>query len=156
MLILLQVIRKAQAVSKISNRVCTIEYEQAFKSIKVYLKKSPILTIPKLNELVGVYLAILEVAISSVLFATSTEQLIQFLSKKLTREEPNYMKMEKLALALVYIARKLQHYFKGRTVIVFIKHRMKQVFENGQKSYGLAQWISLLSTYCISYEPRRA
>lgn len=55
----------------------------------------------------GVYLAVLEIAVSSMLFVTSAEKRIHFLSKKLMGGEPNYTKLEELALALVYTTRKL-------------------------------------------------
>lgn len=51
--------------------------------------------------------------------------------------------------------RKIQHYFQGRSVKVFIEHLLKKVLDNGHESNRLAQWSSFLSIYCIIYEPRK-
>lgn len=48
----------------------------------------------------GYLLAVSDIAISLVLFATSIEKPMDFLSKKLTEGETNYTTMEKLALVL--------------------------------------------------------
>lgn len=59
----------------------------------------------------GVYLAVLDIVVSSIFVLASTEKPIHFLSKKFTGEEPYYTKLENLELALVYTIGKLQYYF---------------------------------------------
>lgn len=99
---------------------------------------------------------ILEIAMILILFVVSTKKLIHFLSKKLISRELNYTKLEKSALALVYKARKFQHYFLGKSIKVFIEQPLKKVLDYGHESNKLAEWSNFLSTYYIAYELRKA
>lgn len=92
--IFFKVIREALVLSKTWSKVWSLECQEDFDNIKISMQKPPILTSPKPDEPVGVYLVVSKIAISLVLFTISTEQSIHFLSKKLTGGEPNYTKLE--------------------------------------------------------------
>ena len=62
--------------------------------------------------------------------------------------------MEKLVLALVTTARKLQLYFQAHTVKVPIKHPMKQIQHKPEASRRLIKWAIELSEFDIRYKPR--
>ena len=80
----------------------------------------PLLSNPEAAENLYIYLAVLEVAVSSALIReTIGAQLSVFnTSKALFDAKARYPKIEKLILTLVVTSRKLKTYFQGHTVIV--------------------------------------
>ena len=82
--------------------------EQAFRALKEYLSKSPLLSKPIEDEPLYLYLAVTEYAISGPL--VREEEKVQwpvyYISKRLIDAETRYPEMEKLALALVTALRK--------------------------------------------------
>ena len=62
--------------------------------------------------------------------------------------------MEKLILALVTIARKLQPYIQAHTVEVPIEHPMKQILNKLKTSGRLMKWAIELSEFDIRYKHR--
>lgn len=134
----------------------TPDCEYAFKQIKRYLQEPPILTSPKPDEVIGVYLAASESAVSSVLFVDGRETPIYFLSKKLNEAEMNYPTIQKITLALVHSARRVGHYFQGRFVKVYTEYPIQKILQNGQQCNRLAEWSSFLSSFNFSFESRKS
>ena len=64
--------------------------------------------------------------------------------------------MEKLILALVTTARKLQPYFQAHTIEVLTKHPMRQILHKQETSERLIKWVIELSEFNIRYKPRMA
>ena len=62
--------------------------------------------------------------------------------------------MEKLILALVTIARRLQPYFQDHTIEIPTEHPMKQILHKPETSERLVKWVIELSEFNISYKPR--
>ena len=73
----------------------------------------PLLTKPALNEVLYLYLAVSESALSDVLVKEELkiQKLVYYVSKILHGAELNYSTIEKFALALVMASRKLRPYF---------------------------------------------
>ena len=63
--------------------------------------------------------------------------------------------MEKLILALVTTARRLQPYFQAHTNEIPMEHQMKQELHKLGTSGGLIKWVIELSEFEIRYRPRR-
>ena len=61
--------------------------------------------------------------------------------------------MEKLALALVTISRRLRPYFQAHTIEIPIEHPMKHKPETSGR---LVKWATELSEFEIRYKPRTA
>ncbi|XP_026386824.1 uncharacterized protein LOC113282079 [Papaver somniferum] len=75
-------------LKKVVNFGWTDECEKAFNEIKQYLSTPPVLVSPKTGQLIGVYLAATENAVSAVLFVTDPhENPVYFVSKSLTGAE---------------------------------------------------------------------
>ena len=71
------------------------------------------------------FLSVSEHAISVVLLRDQgVQKPIYYISKTLVNVETRYLPLEKLALALVlvYVTRKLPHYFQAYTVYVLTKY----------------------------------
>ena len=91
----------------------TEECKEAFQDLKRYMRSPPILSNPKLGEDLYMYLAVSNQAVSVVLLKTrdGAQWLVYYISKTLVDVETQYLSLEKLALALVHVIRKLSHYF---------------------------------------------
>ena len=64
--------------------------------------------------------------------------------------------MEKLALALVVITRKLRPYFQAHTIIVLTNHPLCKAMNKPDVAGLLIQWAIELSEFDIKYHPRQA
>ncbi|GKC58831.1 reverse transcriptase domain-containing protein [Tanacetum coccineum] len=87
----------------------TPEAEQAFKQLKQHLSELPMLVAPKQKEELIVYLSASHEAISAVLMTErdTVQTPVYFVSHALQGPELNYTPMEKLVLALVFVAKRL-------------------------------------------------
>ena len=80
--------------------------------MKEYLVRAPMLTTPKPEEDLFMYLSVFEHVISAVLLRDQrVQQPVYYISKTLVDAEMRYLPVEKLVLALVHATRKLPHYF---------------------------------------------
>jgi len=80
--------------------------DDAFKQLKSYLSKPPILAKPEFRERLFLYISVSESAVSGVLVRVerNDERPIFYVSKSFSDAETRYPMMEKLALALVTAA----------------------------------------------------
>ena len=62
--------------------------------------------------------------------------------------------MEKLAFALVTVARKLKPYFQAHTVVVLIDKPLRRAISNPITVERMALWAIELSEFDIQYHPR--
>ena len=78
-----------------------------------YLSSLPLLSTPKQGEVLYLYLAVSNHAVSPVLIREEDEQQksTYYTSKILLDVETRYLPLKKLALALVNASHKLSHYF---------------------------------------------
>ena len=96
------------------------ECEKAFRELKEYLAKPPILAKPAIGEPLYLYVAVSHAGISGVLVREDRgdQKPVFYISKSLVDAETRYPAMEKLALAIVTSARKLRPYFQSHTIVV--------------------------------------
>ncbi|XP_024028293.1 uncharacterized protein LOC112093654 [Morus notabilis] len=136
----------------------TEECEQAFQQLKEHIGKPPVLSKPVTGEVLSLYLAVSEHAVSSVLICREKKvQLpVYYTSKRLLDAETRYPQMEELALALVVTARKLRHYFQAHSIQVLTNHPLRQVLQKPDASGRLLKWSIELSQFDIDYKPRTA
>ena len=64
--------------------------------------------------------------------------------------------MEKLAFALIMVARKLKSYFQAHTVIILIDKPLRWAISSPKAAGRLALWAIDLSEFDIQYRPRTA
>ena len=98
----------------------TDECQKAFEDLKKYLSSSPLLSSSKPREDLYLYIAVSQVAVSATLVREEerTQRPIYFVSRAFRGVEEKYPRMEKLAFALVTVARKLKPYFQTHTIVV--------------------------------------
>ena len=92
----------------------------AFQQLKEYLIQPPIMSRPKMDEVLFAYIVMAPHAVSSVLIRVDNgvQRLVYYVSKSLNDVEIRYLPLEKVILAMVYATRKLPHYFQSHTVVV--------------------------------------
>jgi len=109
-----------QCLRRNSRFVWNEECEAAFLKLKDYLAAPLVLCKPQTSVPLQLYFAVTEWAISVVLVQEQdqTQKPIYFVSKVLQGPEARYQSLEKAALAVVFSARRLRHYFQSFTVVV--------------------------------------
>nr|XP_025631518.1 uncharacterized protein LOC112726369 [Arachis hypogaea] len=132
--------------------------EEAFRHFKEILAAPPVLGKPKDGELLYLYLAITGEALAAVLVREEgrAQQPVYFMSRALQGAELRYIKLEKLALALLTSSRRLKQYFQGHQVVVRTDQGIQQVLQKPDLAGRMMTWSIELSQYDIGYEPRQA
>ena len=136
----------------------TAKCQQAFEELKAYLSAPPLLSPSQQNEEIFLYLAVSPVAISAALIREEekVQKPVYYASRVLRRAEERYPPMEKLAFALVTVARKLMPYFQAHTVIILTDRPLQRAMSNLDATGRLALWAIELSEFDIQYRPRTA
>jgi len=76
------------------------------------------------------------------------------MSKVLQGPEVRYQALEKVALAVVFSARRLRHYFQSFIVVVMTHLPMRKVLQMSDVAGKMVRWAVELSEFNIQYEPR--
>ena len=136
----------------------TPECEKAFDKIKENLGTPPMLSKPKEGEVLILYLAVSDYAISAVLVREEegVQLPVYYVSKRLLDAETRYTNMEKLAYALVLASRKLRPYFQSHKIEVRTSYPLRQVMHKPETSRRLLKWTVELGQFDIEYKPRSA
>ena len=100
--------------------------------MKKYLSSPPLLSLSKLDEELYHYLAVSQAAVSAALVRKEegSQQPVYFISRAFRGAEERYPQMEKLAFALVTVARKLKPYFQAHTIIVLTDQPLKRAISS--------------------------
>ena len=130
--------------------------EEAFVKLKKYMASPPILCKPQMGTPLCLYFSVTERAVSSVLVQeqSQAQRPIYFASKVLQGPEIRYQALEKAALALVFSARRLRHYFNNFTVVVMTDLPIQKVLKKPDVAGRMMKWAVELSEFDIQYEPR--
>ena len=134
------------------------ESELALQHFKKYLTEPPLLSTPEEGELLHVYLAVSEYAVSSVLLreVANEQRPIYFVSKTLSDCQTRYLPLEKLILALIVTSRKLMHYFQAHPISVYTEYPLKGVLSKADLSGRFSKWSLELGQFDIKFSPRSA
>ena len=96
-----------------------VECQQAFEDLNAYLSSPALLSPSQPGEELFLYLAVSPAALNTALVREKdkVQKPVYYTSWALRGAEERYSSMEKLAFALVTVARKLKPYFQAHTVI---------------------------------------
>ncbi|GJZ72542.1 reverse transcriptase domain-containing protein [Tanacetum coccineum] len=132
--------------------------KKAFQEMKKFIVELPLLTTPVKEETMYVYMAAATEAVSTVLLTEREGKQcpIQYVSRTLNEAERNYAPLEKLALSLLHMSRRLRRYFEAHPIKVITDQPLKQILNKDQASGKLAKYSVELGAYNITYEPRNA
>ncbi|GJX52015.1 reverse transcriptase domain-containing protein [Tanacetum coccineum] len=138
----------------------TTEAEEAFQQMKRLIMSLPSLTPPFPEETLYAYLAVSREAVSAVLLTDRNGRQcpVQYVSRTLNgqRKKRNYSPLEKLALSLVNMTRRLRRYFEAHPVKVITDQPIKNILSRTEASGKLAKYAVEIGTYKISFIPRNA
>ena len=92
----------------------------AFQELKEYLSRPPIMSKPKMDEVLFDYIVVPPHAVSLMLIRVDNgvQRLVYYMNKSLHEAEAHYLPLEKAILAVVHATHKLPHYFQSHTVVV--------------------------------------
>ncbi|GJW63661.1 putative nucleotidyltransferase, ribonuclease H [Tanacetum coccineum] len=132
--------------------------EEAFQQMKRLIISLPSLTPPFPKETLYAYLAVANEAVSAVLLTDRNGRQcpVQYVSRTLNDAEKNYSPLEKLALSLVNMTRRLRRYFEAHPVKVITDQPIKNILSRTEASGKLAKYAVEIGTYKISFLPRNA
>nr|GFB82456.1 reverse transcriptase domain-containing protein [Tanacetum cinerariifolium] len=103
--------------------------EKTFQELKKMILDLSALTTPLPKETMFIYLAALGEAVSAVLLVVrkGKKYPVHYVSRTLHDAERNYAPLEKLALTLRHVSRRLRKYFKAHPITVITDQPIKQV-----------------------------
>nr|GEW52023.1 reverse transcriptase domain-containing protein [Tanacetum cinerariifolium] len=130
--------------------------DEAFQQMKRCILNLPSLTPPFPKETMYAYLAISKEAMSAILMTDRNGRkcLVHYVSRTLNEVERNYAPMEKLALYLIHMTRRLRRYFEARSMKVITDQPIKQILSKTKALGKLAKYAVELGTYNITFKPR--
>ncbi|KAL2246834.1 UNVERIFIED_CONTAM: Retrovirus-related Pol polyprotein from transposon [Sesamum indicum] len=136
----------------------TEECEQAFQELKTYLRSPPLLANPREGDVLYLYLAVSDNAVSSVLIKEEgkVQNPVYYVSKMLQGAETRYAEIEKLALAVVVTARKLRPYFQSHRIVIRTNHPLRNILTRPEASGRMIKWTVELGEFDITYQGRTA
>ncbi|GJR72748.1 reverse transcriptase domain-containing protein [Tanacetum coccineum] len=123
----------------------TQEAEEAFQQMKKLIADLPSLTQPREKETLYAYLAVSAEAVSAVLLTDRKGRQcpVQYVSRTLNEAERNYAPMEKLALSLIHMTRRLRRYFEAHPYAVELgAYNITFIPRNAVKGKVLADFLS--------------
>ena len=98
----------------------TEECALAFRQLKEYLSRPPIMFSPKMDEVLFAYIAVTLhlVSLKLIQVNSSIQKPVYYVSKSLHKAEVCYLPLEKAILVTVHATHKLTHYFQAHIVVV--------------------------------------
>ena len=108
------------------------ECEIAFQGLKRYLSSPPLLSKPISGEMLFLYLAVSESAVSGALVHEDEgiQMPVYYTSHSMNGPQTRYQRLKKLVLALFIISRRLKHYFQTFLITILMEHPLRSVIEN--------------------------
>ena len=128
----------------------------AFQQLKEYLSRPPIMSRPKIDEVLFAYITVASNAVSLVLVRVDSgvQRLVYYVSKSLHEAEVRYLPLEKAILAVVHATCKLPYYFQSHTVVVLTQLPLKSLLRSADDIGRIAKWGTILGVFDIKYIPR--
>ena len=142
-------------INKLKGFEWTEECATAFRQLKDYLTRPPIMSSPEPDEVLFAYIAVAPYAVSLVLIRVDNgvQRPVYYVSKSLHEVEVRYLPLEKAILAVVLDTRKLPHYFQAHTVVVLTQLPLKTILRNVNYTGRVAKWGTILGAFDIKYMP---
>ena len=155
---LYRLLRKAERFS------WTAEAQEALDKLKASLTSAPVLTAPKEDEPLYLYVTATTQVVSAVIVVERAEEghalpvqrPVYFISEVLSETKTRYPQIQKLIYAVVLARRKLRHYFEAHPVTVVSSFPLGEIIQNREVSGRIAKWSVELMGETLTYAPRKA
>jgi dsDNA-binding SOS-regulon protein len=144
--------------------VWTLEADQALAQLKDFLSKRPVLTAPRKKEQLLLYLAATTDVVSTAIVverledghAYPVQRPVYFVSEVLSESKACYQPVQKLLYAVLFISRKLRHYFREYSIFVVTDYPLGDILRNQDATRRISMWAVELGALNIDFKPRTA
>ena len=135
--------------------------QEAFDKIKEYLLNPSVLMPPQRGKPLLHYLSLTETAIGALLAQyveeTKVENVVYYISKKMTKYETKYTSLEKICVTLVWATQKLKHYTLTSPILLIARMvPLKYLLEKPMQDGRTAKWLMLLTQFDITYVTQKS
>ena len=132
--------------------------EAAFQKLKEHLHSLPRLVSPLPQEVLYMYLAVSDHALSVVLFVEreGVQLPVLFISHVLRNAELRYPMVENFGPALFMAIKKLKPYFWAHPVVVYTNQPLKRPMTTLELSGKMLKWAIEMQSLEITFKPRKA
>jgi hypothetical protein len=142
----------------------TVEARDALDKLKVTLAHAPILTQPRGDEPLYLYITATTQVVSAIIVVDQAEEghalLVQrpvyYISDVLSETKALYPQIQKLLYAVVLARCKLQHYFEAHRVTVVSSFPMGEIILNPDAVGRITKWSVELMGETLTYAPHKA
>jgi ribonuclease HI len=142
----------------------TVEALEALDKLKATLAHASILTPPRGDEPLYLYVAATTQVVSAVIVVEHTEeghtlpvqQPGYYVSEVLSETKARYSQIQKLLYAVVLARGKLWHYFEAHPVTVVSSFRLGEIIRNPDVAGRIAKWSVELMGETLAYASRKA
>ncbi|XP_050222363.1 uncharacterized protein LOC126672457 [Mercurialis annua] len=139
--------------------VWTDEQQRVFDNLKGYLAKPPVMTPPKPNKPLLLYLSAAHESLGCMLAQEDDgiERAVYYLSRGLTDTEIGYTDIEKMCLCLYFTCCKLRYYMLP--VVVYVLSQtdiIKYILSKPYLRNRIGKWAIAMSEFTLVYVPQRA
>ncbi|MCG8033694.1 MAG: DDE-type integrase/transposase/recombinase, partial [Candidatus Thiodiazotropha taylori] len=135
----------------------TTQCTEAFERLKNLLITAPVLAHPDFSKPFIIDTDASDEAIGAVLSQKigSTEEVVAYANRTLTKSERKYCVTRKELLALVYFVKYFRHYLYGRKFTARTDHGSLKWIMNFKNPEGqVARWLEVLSSFSMTVEHR--
>ena len=134
----------------------TEECALAFKQLKEYLSRPPIMSNFEMDKVLFAYIAVAPHVVSMVLIWVDSgiQRPVYYVSKSLHKAEVCYLPLEKAILVTVHATHKLTHYFQAHIVVVLTQLPLRALLQSAGYTGRIAKWGMILRTFDIKYMSR--
>ncbi|XP_050233029.1 uncharacterized protein LOC126681530 [Mercurialis annua] len=139
--------------------IWTDEQQRVFDDLKGYLAKPPVMTPPKPNKPLLLYLSAARESLGCMLAQEDdgVERAVYYLSRGLTDTEIRYTDIEKMCLCLYFTCCKLRYYMLP--VVVYVLSQtdiIKYILSKPYLRNRIGKWAIAMSEFTLVYVPQRA
>jgi hypothetical protein len=144
--------------------VWTPEAVQALAQLKDFLSKPPVLTAPRKNKHLLLYLAATTHVVSTAIIVEWQEdghtypvqRPVYFVSDVLSESKARYQPVQKLLYAVLTTSWKLRHYFQEYSITVVTDYLLGDILRNQDSTERISKWAVEIGILDIDFKRRTA